>query len=173
MSTRRSSGRAAGAGAGARSPRRASRATIARVRGLCLSLPDTSERVSHGEPTFFVAKRVFVMFADNHHDDGHVAVWVPAPPGVQEQLIASDPRTYFRPPYVGVRGWVGIELGRVSDSALAFHVQAAWDLVAPAKVRSLAAAADAAPPRAAARPRKRPAPTSRTRRAPSSRRSSP
>lgn len=104
---------------------------IDRVRRLCLALPEASEKLSHGEPTFFVNKRVFVMFADNHHNDGRVAVWLPVPPGFQEALIDSDRETYFRPPYVGHRGWVGIELEHVSDDDLAFHIRTAWELIAP------------------------------------------
>jgi hypothetical protein len=49
---------------------------LERVRRICLALPGTSERLSHGEPTFFVQKKVFVMFANNHHNDGHIAVWL-------------------------------------------------------------------------------------------------
>ena len=82
---------------------------VERVRRFCLALPETSEKLSHGEPTFFVAGKVFVMFANNHHDDGRIAVWLPVPPGAQPALITSSPDTYFRPPYVGHRGWVGIE----------------------------------------------------------------
>ena len=107
---------------------------VARVRRLSLALPETSERLSHGEPTFFVHKKVFVMFADNHHDDGHVAVWLPVPPGLQTELIANEPQTYFRPPYVGVRGWVGIELTRISDEDLRFHIEVAWELIAPKRL---------------------------------------
>jgi hypothetical protein len=106
-------------------------APLDRVRALCLALPGTSERLSHGEPTFFAGKRVFVMFAEDHHHDGRLAVWLPVPPGMQESLIAADPATYFRPPYVGHRGWVGIVLGRVSDDDLAFHVRTAWEMIAP------------------------------------------
>ena len=104
------------------------------VRQLCLALPETSERLSHGEPTFFVGKKVFVMFADNHHGDGHVAVWLPVPPGLQSELIGAEPATYFRPPYVGVRGWVGIELARISDEDLRFHIEVAWELIAPKRL---------------------------------------
>jgi hypothetical protein len=107
---------------------------IDRVRRICLALPEAFEKLSHGEPTFFVRKKVFTMFANNHHGDGHIAVWVPAEPGVQEMLIEAAPRTFFRPPYVGVRGWVGIELERVKDKDLAAHIQAAWRLVAPKKL---------------------------------------
>src|SRR5438067_12621870 len=101
---------------------------VARVRRICLSLPETSERLSHGEATFFVRNRVFVMFADNHHGDGRVAVWLPVPPGMQKQLIESATRTYFKPPFVGGRGWVGIELKHIGDEDLRFHIQVAWEL---------------------------------------------
>ena len=107
---------------------------LERVRRTCLALAESSERLSHGEPTFFVHKKVFVMFADNHHDDGRIAVWLPVPPGLQTELIASEPQTYFRPPYVGVRGWVGIELTRISDEDLRFHIEVAWELIAPKRL---------------------------------------
>jgi hypothetical protein len=108
---------------------------LRRVRRLCLALPETSERLSHGEPTFFVHKKVFVMFANDHHGDGHVAVWLPVPPGVQAALIEKAPETFFRPPYVGVKGWVGIELAAISDADLSFHVGLAWELTAPQRLR--------------------------------------
>ena len=107
---------------------------LARVRRLCLVLPEANERLSHGEPTFFVGKKVFVMFADNHHGDGRVAVWLPVPPGMQAALIEQQPAVYFHPPYVGHRGWVGIKLSLVSDDDLAFHVRTAWELVAPKRL---------------------------------------
>jgi len=108
---------------------------IARVRRICLALPESSERLSHGEPTFFAGKRVFAMVSNDHHGDGHVAVLVPAPPGMQEKLIAQDAAAYYRPPYVGCNGWVGIELARVSEAALRFHIEAAWEMVAPKRKR--------------------------------------
>jgi len=79
-----------------------------RLRALCLALPEVTEKVSHGEPTWFV-RRTFVMFADHHHDD-RLAFWCAAPPGVQEELVAAEPERFFRPPYVGGRGWVGVWL---------------------------------------------------------------
>lgn len=118
----------------ATSTARSSHEPLARVRRLCLALLETSERLSHGEPTFFVGKRVFVMFADNHHGDGRVAVWLPAPPGVQSALIEQAPAVYFRPPYVGHKGWVGIELAYIDDDTLAFHIQTAWKLIAPRRL---------------------------------------
>ena len=91
---------------------------LARVRRLCLVLPGTWEKLSHGEPTFFAGKKTFAVFASNHHDDGHIAVWLAAAPGQQESLCHLSPAVYFRPPYVGVRGWVGIELSEIDDDAL-------------------------------------------------------
>jgi hypothetical protein len=102
---------------------------IERVRKMCLALPDTSEKVSHGEPTWFAKKRVFCMFSNNHHNDGHIAAWIAAAPGVQEELIREDPKTYYRPPYVGVGGWVGIELKMIGDDALGAHLHEAWKLI--------------------------------------------
>ena len=110
---------------------------IERVRRICLSLPGTWEKISHGEPTWFVAKKVFAMFSNNHHGDGHVAVTVPAAIGIQEMLIKKSPKKFYRPPYVGPSGWVGIEVDRVSDKELAAHIREAWQLIAPAKLRPL------------------------------------
>jgi hypothetical protein len=81
---------------------------LARLRALCLALPEVTEKLSHGEPTWFVRK-VFVSFAGRHHDD-RVAFWCAAPSGVQEALVGSEPERFFRPPYVGVRGWLGVYL---------------------------------------------------------------
>jgi hypothetical protein len=106
-----------------------------RVRRICATMPSVSEKLSHGTPTFFVEKDkgVFTMFADNHHEDGHLAVWLPVPAGLQSALIEEAPRTYFIPPYVGSSGWIGIELDQVGDEALEIHVREAWGLVAPKK----------------------------------------
>ncbi|HEX7361218.1 MAG TPA: MmcQ/YjbR family DNA-binding protein [Bryobacteraceae bacterium] len=100
-----------------------------RVRRICSSIPGTIEKLSHGEPTFFTPKRVFAMFANNHHEDGHVAVWVPAAPGVQAALIEEAPDTYFRPPYVGVAGWVGVELSKVDDEQLGALIREAFRFI--------------------------------------------
>ena len=114
---------------------------LERVRQVCLALPEASERLSHGEPTFFVHKKVFVMFANNHHDDGHIAVWLPAPSGFQSAIMEAQPEIYFKPPYVGGRGWIGIELDRIPDEDLRFHIQTAWELVAPKRLLSKVSAA--------------------------------
>jgi hypothetical protein len=110
---------------------------IERVRRICLALPEATEKISHGEPTWFVRKKVFAMFSNNHHDDGHVAVTIPAAIGIQEMLIQRNPKKFYRPPYVGVRGWVGIEVKQVSDKELALHINEAWGLIAPQKLVEL------------------------------------
>ena len=106
---------------------------LTRLRRLCLSIPGAVEKISHGEPTFFTPRRVFAMFANNHHADGHVAAWLPAVPGGQAALIEEAPQVYFLPPYVGPAGWIGGELSKVDDAQLgslireAFHLMVAKD----------------------------------------------
>lgn len=88
------------------------------VREACVGLPEVTERLSHGSPTFFIrGKKTFVMFVDDHHGDGNVGIWCAAPPGVQEQLVEQEPDRFFRPPYVGHRGWIGVRLDRDLDPA--------------------------------------------------------
>src|SRR5437867_1610322 len=79
---------------------------LRRVRRICATLPETTEKLSHGEPTFFVRQRVYCMFDNNHHNDGHIAVWIAAAPGLQAMLVQNEPKKFFRPPYVGVAGWI-------------------------------------------------------------------
>ena len=86
---------------------------LARVRKVCSLLPEVSERPSHGSPAWFVRdKKTIAMFVDDHHGDGNLGIWCAAPPGVQEQMIDEDPDVFFRPPYVGHRGWIGVRLSR-------------------------------------------------------------
>ena len=81
------------------------------LRKLCLALPETTERLSHGEPTWFVRdKKVFITFDNNHHDAGRIGFWCAASPGAQEALVDSAPERFYRPPYVGHRGWLGVRL---------------------------------------------------------------
>jgi hypothetical protein len=88
-------------------------AILARVRKACLALPDVTERASHGAPTWFIgAKKSFCNFVDNHHGDGRVALWCCATLDAQAMLIDTNPEVYFRPPYVGHTGWVGVRLDR-------------------------------------------------------------
>jgi hypothetical protein len=84
---------------------------VERLRAICLALPEVTERTSHGEPGFFIRdKKQFVSVDDHHHGADRLAFWCAAPPGAQEALVAADPDRYFRPPYVGHRGWLGVRI---------------------------------------------------------------
>jgi hypothetical protein len=109
---------------------------LARLRRICLSLPETSERLSHGAPTFFVReKRAFLMVLTDHHGDGRFAIWCAAPEGVQHMLVEADAERFFVPPYVGHRGWLGVRLDRGFDwDELAGIAEDAYAEVAPAKL---------------------------------------
>lgn len=102
---------------------------LERVRRMCLGMAGVEERLSHGEPTFFVGGRVFAMFAGNHHGDGHVGVWLPVPEGEQERLLRESAERYYFPPYVGKGGWVGVELGAVGDDELGERLSVAWQMI--------------------------------------------
>ena len=102
---------------------------LGRVRRICTALDGVTEKLSHGEPTFFVKKKVFAMFANNHHNDGHIAVWIPAALGAQAIMIHNHPKKFFKPPYVGVKGWVGVELSEVSDDELSELILEAWRII--------------------------------------------
>ncbi|NJL30086.1 MAG: MmcQ/YjbR family DNA-binding protein [Thermoanaerobaculia bacterium] len=104
---------------------------LSRLRALCLALPETSERLSHGEPTWFIGgKKTFVTFADHHHDN-RLAFWCAAPDGAQEVLVGNHPERFFVPPYVGHRGWLGVYLDvEVDWDEVADLVLAAWKRVA-------------------------------------------
>jgi uncharacterized protein YdhG (YjbR/CyaY superfamily) len=112
---------------------------LERVRRICAGMASVFEKLSHGAPAFFVEKDkgVFLMFVDNHHSDGHLGIWIPAPPGMQSVLIDEAPATYFKPPYVGTSGWIGIELDQIGDEALAIHIREAWGLAAPKRKKRM------------------------------------
>jgi hypothetical protein len=118
-----------------------------RIRRLCLALPETSERLSHGHPTFFFRdKRAFLMVLDDHHGDGRFAIWCAAEDGVQEMLAEADPERFFRPPYVGHRGWLGMRLDRgIHWEELAGIVEDAYAEVAPPKLLEAARLPTATP----------------------------
>jgi hypothetical protein len=120
------------------------------VRRLCLALPGTTEKVSHGSPGFFAGRQFVMLWPDGHHDHTFPHLWCAARPGVQEGLVAMRPERFFRPPYVGGRGWLGVRLDRrVSRAELASLIEDAFRCVAP---RTSLAALDAAPTGRAARP---------------------
>ena len=112
---------------------------LERVRRICLALPEASEQEAWGEPTFRVRKKLFAMYADaaNHHGGGRAALWLAAPLGVQEMLVDSDPEKYFVPPYVGVKGWIGVALDHVDDAELEPHVVQSYCMIAPKKLQAL------------------------------------
>lgn len=106
------------------------------LRKLCLALPETTERLSHGEPTWFVRdKKTFVMYANHHHDD-RLAFWCAGQDGAQEALVGSAPERFFRPPYVGHRGWLGVYLDvpGVDWDQIADLVVDAYRVVAPKRL---------------------------------------
>lgn len=116
---------------------------IDRLREICLALPGATEKLSHGEPTWFAGPggsgqgrgKVFCMLANDHHDDGIVGFWTPAPPGVQEAMVEEDPDRFYRPPYVGVKGWLGVRIDVSPDwHEIAAVVEDGYRLVAPKKL---------------------------------------
>ncbi len=113
-----------------------SRKILQRVRATCLAYPESSERESHGAPSFFVREtKCFTMYANDHHGDGRLALWVPAPPGDQADAIELNPDVFFAPPYVGPRGWIGLRLDRAPPwSWVERAVRAAYGMRAPKKL---------------------------------------
>lgn len=119
---------------------------MARLREICLSFPEVTERPSHGAPAFFVRRRpAFVQtWPDGHHTDDFAHLWCAAPPGVQDLLVEARPERIFRPPYVGSRGWIGVRLdGAVDWEEIDDLCEVAYRSVAPGK---LVALLDAGPP---------------------------
>jgi hypothetical protein len=109
---------------------------LERIRELCLALPETGERLSHGAPTFFVrGKKAMLMVLTNHHGDGRFAIWCAAPSGLRGMLVDADPERFFVPPYVGHRGWLGMRLDRgLHWDEIAGIVEDAYAEVAPPKL---------------------------------------
>lgn len=87
------------------------------MRRICLAMPGAGEKISHGAPTFWAAKRIFAMFADaaNQHGGGRRGVGCKATDVTQDLLVSRHPGRYFVPPYVGPSGWVAIYLDRRPD----------------------------------------------------------
>jgi hypothetical protein len=108
---------------------------LTRLRELCLAMPEATERLSHGEPTWFVRdKKVFVSYADHHHND-RLGFWCAAPEGVQAMLVEAEPDLFFRPPYVGHRGWLGVYLDVDVDwERIAEIVEDAYRMIAPKRL---------------------------------------
>jgi predicted DNA-binding protein (MmcQ/YjbR family) len=115
------------------------RTPVERLRAICLALPETTEKLAWGEPTWRVRGRLFAQLDDHHHGADHLAVWLPAPLGEQEAMIFTDPARFFRPPYVGHRGWVGVRIDQRPDWALVARlVEQAHRHVSPPRRREAA-----------------------------------
>ena len=136
---------------------------IAKLREICLGLPEVFEKEAWGECTFRVTGgSMFAMTDNNHHGSGHVAVWVKAPAMVQEILVNSDPKRFFVPPYMGKQGWVGIRIdGKIKWDQAAAILKDGYLMSMPKKSRSGRAAigvsAQSAGKRSSGRRTKRPA----------------
>ena len=111
---------------------------VERLRKICMALPEATEKLSHGEPTWFAGKgKVFAMLDDHHHGAAHLSVCLPQPPGRQEMLIDAEPERFFRPAYVGPSGWIGVVLDTGPDwEMVASMVRDAYLHVASRKLRT-------------------------------------
>lgn len=104
-----------------------------RLRAICLALPEAAEQETWTVPTWRVRGRIFCMW--NPMEDGTAALWCKAPRGVQELLVEADPARFFRPPYVGPKGWIGLRLtGRVDWAEVAALVRRSWRMTAPRRL---------------------------------------
>jgi len=114
---------------------------LPRLRAICLALPETTEKIAWGEPTFRVGGKLFCMYVNDHHDDGREAIWCPAGIGIQAMAVKANPTRYFVPPYVGPRGWIGLRLDvRPSWRAVTEAVHDAYRIVAPKRLAARLAA---------------------------------
>ena len=106
-----------------------------RVRAICMALPEVTEKFSHGAPAFFVKKQFVQLWATGHHGDHFPHLWCAAPPGVQAELVETEPKSFFVPPYVGGRGWLGVRLDRNVDWVeIAEICKDAYRVIAPPKL---------------------------------------
>lgn len=109
-----------------------------RIRAICLSFPSATERPSHGAPAFFVKRQFVMLWTAGHHDNRFPHLWCAAPTGAQESFVAAEPTRFFKPPYVGSRGWLGVRLdGRVDWDEIEVLCEEAYRVVAPRKLAAL------------------------------------
>lgn len=106
------------------------------VRDLCLDYPETEMSESRGSPTFRVRDKVFAYYTVNHHGDGRAALLLYAPSGAQAHFVEMDPDHYFVPPYVGPKGYLGVDVGKDLDwQSIGLRIREAWEHVAPEDLR--------------------------------------
>lgn len=102
------------------------------IRRICLNFPETEERLNHGMPAFAVKSRTAFVFVQESKKENRASIWFKALPEVQEELVEQDPDRFFRPPYLGPSGWVGLRLDIDLDwEEVAQAAEEAWRLVAP------------------------------------------
>ena len=109
---------------------------LAKLEAIALALPEAKKILNHGRPSFAIKDKTFVMFMDNHHGDGRIAIWCKAPQGDQADMVESDPKRYFVPPYVGPRGWIGVRLDAPKPNwkVIASIVRESWRMTAPKRL---------------------------------------
>jgi hypothetical protein len=108
------------------------------VRAICMALPGVTERLSHGAPAFFAGKQFVMLWPEGHHDHTFPHLWCAAPSGAQDDMVTSEPDRFFRPPYVGGRGWIGVRLdGAIDCGELAAICEEAFRTVAPGKLLAI------------------------------------
>ena len=112
-------------------------AYLARVGRICQAFPEVEEKEAWSSPTFRVKGKMFAMYLNNHHSDGRIALWLKAPPGVQEILVEAAPEKFFIPPHQGPFGWIGVPLDCCDDDEIASHMREAYRLVALKKLQAL------------------------------------
>lgn len=113
-------------------------AVLKKLRALCLSLPETTEKEAWGGPTFRVKGKLFAMYMDNHHGDGRVALWCNANTDARDAVVAADPDRFFVPPYMGGRGWLGARLDkRLGWKRITGIVEHGYRLTAPKRIAAL------------------------------------
>jgi hypothetical protein len=124
------------------------------VREICLWFPEAEEVLSHGSPDFRVKGKTFASYVINHHGDGRIALWLNAPEGAQHHYVKQEPKHFFVPPYVGPRGWLGVNLDKgISWKTVARLVREAYTKVAPASLtKSLGTTIEITPPTAKLKP---------------------
>lgn len=108
---------------------------LARLRRICLALPEATEKIAWGDPTWRVRDRIFAMQKGNH-EGGRPSIWLKAPGGAQAMLVEAAPDRFFVPPYVGNKGWIGLYLDgrRVDWNELAALVEQSYRLIAPKRL---------------------------------------
>jgi len=117
---------------------KAGKPLLAEIEKIALALPGAVKIINHGRPAFAVGEKTFVMFLDNHHGDERIAIWCKAPPGDQADMVESDPKRYFVPPYVGPRGWIGVrvDLPKTNWKTIASIIRESWSMTAPKRLRA-------------------------------------